>query len=156
MKISLSIKGVKALKKAAEKMSQQMDRAAAAAIYQAGYVIMNESQKIVPVDYNTRSSRSKAVKGGRLKKSGYVGTPIFGRNGPLVRLGYGTRYAWFVHEMPTSYNFTRPGSGPKYLERPLYAFSGRYLDFVKKKTADNFKRGIGFQSVRSEFKNFVG
>ena len=40
-------------------------------------------------------------------------------SGPFVLLGFSAKYAIHVHEMPTSYNFTREGSGPKFLENAL-------------------------------------
>jgi hypothetical protein len=34
-------------------------------------------------------------------------------------IGNKADYAAPVHEMPTTYNFTKPGTGPKFMERPL-------------------------------------
>lgn len=38
---------------------------------------------------------------------------------PIVEAGFTADHALYVHEMPDSNNFTRPGSGPKYLETHL-------------------------------------
>jgi hypothetical protein len=35
----------------------------------------------------------------------------------LGRVGYTAAYAAYVHEMPGHYNYTTPGTGPKFLEK---------------------------------------
>jgi hypothetical protein len=37
--------------------------------------------------------------------------------GPIGRVGYTANYASFVHEMPETNNFTKPDTGPKFLEK---------------------------------------
>jgi len=39
-------------------------------------------------------------------------------------------YAVYVHEMPESYNFRRPGSGPKFLEKALYENQQKVIDIL--------------------------
>ncbi len=46
-------------------------------------------------------------------------------------------YAMFVHEMPEEYNYTTPGTGPKFLERPFFALLPNFFKSVSK-----FTRGI--------------
>lgn len=36
-----------------------------------------------------------------------------------LKLYFTADYAAFVHEMPPTYNFTTPGTGPKFLQRPV-------------------------------------
>lgn len=56
---------------------------------------------------------------GTLRQSGSVDYGM-GAAGPYARVGYGTRYAWAVHEMPNEEtNWTTPGTGSKYLETPF-------------------------------------
>lgn len=38
----------------------------------------------------------------------------------IGEIGFVASYAPYVHEMPGTYNFKKPGSGPKFLERALY------------------------------------
>ena len=37
------------------------------------------------------------------------------RVGPVARVGYTAKYAPFVHEMPSTNNFSKPDTGPKFL-----------------------------------------
>jgi hypothetical protein len=41
--------------------------------------------------------------------------------GPVIDPGTGIDYAQAVHEWPITKNWTKPGSGPKFLERPVYS-----------------------------------
>ncbi len=49
-----------------------------------------------------------------------------------IKVGGGEEsYAIYVHEMPDDYNFTKPGSGPKFLERPLFENTSKILEILK-------------------------
>jgi hypothetical protein len=52
-------------------------------------------------------------------------------------LTYDTEYAFWVHEMPETNNFTKPGTGPKYLQRP---FEFRMKNFFNRMKANFTKR----------------
>lgn len=41
-------------------------------------------------------------------------------------------YAIYVHEMPETYHFRKPGSGPKFLERALYENQKAIFDILAK------------------------
>lgn len=41
-------------------------------------------------------------------------------------------YALFVHEFPETYHFTTPGTGPKFVEKPLYKNQGKYLNMLRR------------------------
>ena len=91
--------------------------------------VMADSKQIVPV----------SPQGGNLLTSGHVDAPVTEGSVVTVALGYGgpaAPYALYVHEAlegPHEINpnwswakkghidWTRPGSGPKYLERPYDA-----------------------------------
>jgi hypothetical protein len=106
-----------------DKAAKAYADAADAAVYQKGVKIMGESALICPVSPH----------GGALLRSRYVSPPRRDRRGPIVRIGYGTYYAWHVHEMTNSnVNWTKPGSGPKYLERPIYAAMTGYATWMGK------------------------
>jgi len=137
MSIGIQILGAKALAKEMKRARNRVACGLAAAIYQKGLQIMADSNEIVP------------VKDGRLKGSQYVAPPkdIFD---PVVELGYGTKYALYVHEMTQSgVTWTRSGSGAKYLERPLKKHKRGYRRWIKKKAWENYKRGICFGNVRA-------
>lgn len=77
------------------------------ALMSEGAAIMDDAQPVTPRDT------------GDLRASGSVD-----RTGPLqVTVGFGAPYAIFVHEAPESWNWTTPGTGPKFLERPAMAAS---------------------------------
>lgn len=58
---------------------------------------------------------------GPLRASGRAQGPFrAGRNVSYALAGFGgpaVDYALYVHEMPDTYNFTTPGTGPKYMEK---------------------------------------
>ena len=106
-----------------------------AELYQFAEEVMSDSKEVVPVDF------------GDLMNSGHVDLPVEDGSTIRVKMGYGNEsvgYALYVHEalegaQPPSpnwswtkhaakglaINWTRPGSGPKYLERPLRAKQDR-------------------------------
>lgn len=72
-------------------------------LFAAGLFVQGESQKITP------------VKLGELHNRAFTKP-----NGPMrVSVGYTAEYAAFVHEMPATFNFTKIGTGPKFLEKAV-------------------------------------
>jgi len=102
----------------------------ASELYAFGWDVMNESLKRVP------------WKTGALAGTGDVRPPEHSGDEVKVTLGYGddaVGYALYVHEnMSTTVNWTRPGSGPKYLESPLKEMQDRLPGRIK----DAVKRGF--------------
>ena len=133
--ISLKLIGAKRVAAALKKSMDKMRDATTAAIYQKGFQIMADSVKICP----------EAT--GRLINTAYVAPPKFGQMHPVVTLGYGTNYAWFVHEMGSGTGWSKPGSSGKYLEKPFDKHTGGYLDWIAKKAKQNFDRGLTVKSV---------
>lgn len=66
----------------------------------------------------TESKRQTPVDTGRLRASGTVMPPESRGSGVSIEMGYGTRYAIFVHEIMTAHH---PVGNAKFLERPLLA-----------------------------------
>lgn len=106
-------------------------------LYQFGEEIMADSKAVVPVDT------------GALIATGKVTLPVEDGSGVIeVTAGYGdesTDYALYVHEelqAPSGgpIKYTRPGSGPKYLENPAMArapeLPGRVRDALMRAFAD--------------------
>jgi hypothetical protein len=86
--------------------------AAISALFDESVSIINKSVRITPFDT------------GDLRRSAFVTKPKLVGNSAEVELGYGglaSKYALAVHEMPKSTNWSEPGTGPKYLERPFDA-----------------------------------
>ena len=83
----------------------------------AGAFIKGESQEIAPVEFGVlvNSSFSKPV-------------------GPLrVTVGYTAEYAPFVHEFPESTNWTKPGTGAKFLEKAVKDNIPEILSVIQKR-----------------------
>ena len=55
------------------------------------------------------------------------------RNSLIARVGYTAKYAPFVHEMPATFNYSKPGTGPKFLERPIIDNSKAALDIIARR-----------------------
>lgn len=126
--------GMRKLLKAISAADLAMRNAIAAAVYQKALQIDAEAEPLVP------------VKTGRLKGSHYVAPPK-NLDDPESEVGFGTDYALAVHEMMGDVNWTREGSGPKYLERPFKKHERGYITWIGKKAWENFQRGIKLGSV---------
>ena len=85
----------------------------------AGLFIENESNEIVPQDK------------GVLINSSFSGTGL-AVGIPTVRIGYTAKYAPIVHEMPANFNYTKPGTGPKFLEKAVKNNAPAILKIIKK------------------------
>ena len=72
-------------------------------IVAAGVFVKGESQEITPVEF------------GILNNSAFSTS-----NAPMrVTIGYTADYAPYVHEFPDSTNWTKPGTGNKFLEKAV-------------------------------------
>ena len=78
-------------------------------LYTEGEELLAEAIPLTPLEFSP------------LRNSGRVELPRISGNRVSVTVGFGgpaAPYALYVHEMPSTNNFTTPGTGPKYLERP--------------------------------------
>jgi hypothetical protein len=84
-------------------------------------------------------SASAAAKAERLRSEhykklwGYVSEAkaMARARGPSVIFGYTAYYAPIVHEMPEGVNWTRPGSGPKFLEAAVRRNRAKIVAIIK-------------------------
>jgi len=95
-----------------------------------------EAATLILNDANKTSPTVPVGKTGVLRASTFV-TPLFTpkNKDPYVVLGYGTNYAAAVHEMMESpsgkpINWTRVGSGPKFLEASLKRNSAKVIHII--------------------------
>lgn len=72
----------------------------------AALFIEGESQDVVPQEFGVLSGSSFS----QAERQG---------NRSVGRVGYTAKYAPFVHEMPSSFNFTKAGTGPKFLQKAI-------------------------------------
>jgi len=83
-----------------------------------GLFIQGEAQEITPVEFSP------------LINSAFTGTEQLGARF-VTRVGYTIKYAPFVHEMPESNKFTKPGTGPKFLEKAVRNNQNQILNIIK-------------------------
>lgn len=86
--------------------------------------VLDESQKIVPVDLGT------------LKGSGMVKEPVVDNDGIEIEISYGgaaSKYAWYVHENMNARH--RDGKSAKYLEIPVEAAAPTFVRSVMQRYA---------------------
>lgn len=112
-------KGLEPLLKNLNKEIRAIEGRTLKGVLKAAIFIKGESQEIVP------------QKLGPLINSAFTDSEMTGR-GPVARVGYTQLYAPFVHEMPTSNNFTKPGTGPKFLQKPISQNHGKILEIIRK------------------------
>jgi hypothetical protein len=125
--MSFNISGV--IAKLASQVQNARDEVSAE-LYQFAEEVMTDSKAVVPMDT------------GALAATGQVHPPEIDGDEISIELGYGDAavgYAIYVHEnLDPGVNWTRPGSGPKYLENPLKAKQ----DDLPQRLADAFTRGM--------------
>lgn len=86
----------------------------------AGIFVQGQAIEITPV----------SLGGGPLSNSSFVSLgEVGGRS--VVRIGYTKEYAPFVHEMPESNNFTKTGTGPKFLEKAIFRNIRQILSIIQ-------------------------
>lgn len=129
MNISLSVKGIDKLKERLA-ASGPVRKSVASELFIFAEEVMAASKEVVPVDT------------GALMATGHVELPVEDGDVVTVTLGYGDTavgYALYVHEdMSPTTKWTRPGSGPKFLENPLK----ERLDSLPGRLLDAYKRGL--------------
>ena len=106
----ITITGQTELAEVLAKLGAQAPAKLGGALYRQAHVIMGKAKAITPHDTGT------------LMTSGFVEEPKISNQHTVVTLGFGgaaSSYAVIVHEDLTPKNWTEPGTGPKYLERPI-------------------------------------
>jgi hypothetical protein len=140
-RIELKITGLDRFADKLRNAAKELNNAIGREMYLFAEEVMSASKMVVP------------VKTGTLMNTGHVELPVIEGRSVTVRMGYGgpaAPYALYVHEalegaVPPSPSWswtkkvaaggtiawTRPGSGPKYLENPLKERQDQLPDRVK-------------------------
>ena len=146
MSVSIAIVGIREVVAAMKKEEKKWVQAEAAAIYQWGLKLIQAAHDITP--------RHKGV----LRASRYVTRPQKTRKGKFfVEAGFGASYAPYVHELTQrgggwvamGINWTLPGTGDKFLEKPYRKMRRGGLRWIARQTKFNKKTGIGFRGITS-------
>jgi len=129
--IGIEIKGVEFVLRKLKTVAKEYPEAMGAALYQEAEIIMAKSVQYCPVDTAA------------LIMSRYIGRPKADSQGINVVMGYGKKYAIYVHEMSGAVNWTKPGSGSKFLERAIDESRRGFVPRLARRTNANIKAGIG-------------
>lgn len=76
---------------------------------------------------------------GHLRRSGVIEEPYLTPKEIRIVVGFNTEYAARIHEAPESWNWSLPGSGPKFLEKKLLKHGQKYFNIV----VSHIKKGKG-------------
>ena len=110
------------------------------AMYQQATIIARESLKQCPVDF------------GRLRASFYLAPPE-NNSFPVVKLGYGTKYAIYVHEMVGN---KHPVGKAKFLEDPVNEAKSSWLNKVAARASSLIKSGVTSPTYSSVYPTTPG
>lgn len=136
MSMEFKVRGLSDLIQKLKNAKQSFRANAAKEMYQFAEEIMTDSKQVVP------------VLTGALMNTGKVFPPIEDSTSITIELGYGDEsvdYAIYVHEELQSpkgnpINWTRPGSGPKYLQNPFDQKSDQLAPRLAKVALDTLKK----------------
>ena len=99
---------------------KQMEKKAEKQIKKCCEDLLSKAVDITPLDT------------GELRKSGTTDYDTATKTGKVSFGGGAVDYAVAVHEMPNETNWSEPGTGNKFLEKPLKANSEKYLQSIAK------------------------
>ena len=124
------------------KVGERVPLALASALYAEGHGLIADAMPLTPL-------RDKM--GGSLRASNFVGVPTISGGRATMEVGFGgaaTKYALFVHEMTGSnINWSEPGTGAKYLERPFDQLQPKLANNLAQRMAAFLKRN-GFTPAK--------
>ena len=103
-----------------DKIVGGMEKEAKKAVYEVSGDLLNESVKLTPID------------SGNLRKSGKITETNDRNNRYVLSVSFGdsrVKYAAAVHEI--NKNYIEPGTGWKYLERPLKQNANKYIKYLR-------------------------
>lgn len=92
-----------------------------AGVLEAALFIEGETLEVTPQDM------------GDLINSSFSDSDSGTGSGPRARVGFTAAHAPFVHEMPDSTNWSKPGTGNKFLEKTVKSHLRDILDIIREK-----------------------
>lgn len=131
--VKLKVEGLDEVLARARKIGGTAPKHTAAAVYLEAEEIHAEGMRQTP----------KSASGGWLRNTAYVTAPE-SLTYPVCEIGYSAEYAPYVHEIEEPVNWTTPGTGAKFLERPFLAaamgMAQRIADYLAGKLAEESTR----------------
>lgn len=122
-------------KKFEKVVKRTIPQASAKALYEEAPYVLRDAIMETPTVPKSRGVTKGGRRGGgpgHLRRSQKIERPLLFPD-ISVELGFNAEYAAYVHEMPRSYLFTIPGSGPKYLESKLIKNKEKYMKNVARR-----------------------
>ena len=120
--MSVRITGLNSLSQSFENLKDASADSIAKALTHEAHQLLKIADPITPEDK------------GPLRKSGRViAPPKTAKKRIIARIRWGgskAPYAAWVHEMPASYNYTKPGTGPKYAEKAATSLASTFTQSV--------------------------
>ena len=99
-------------------------------VVEAANFIKGEAMEITPMSDGQRLPGGAIREGGTLVNSAFTDSDVTSR-GPVSRVGYTAPYAAAVHEMPATTNWSKPGTGNKFLEKPIARNHNKILRILR-------------------------
>jgi len=119
----MAIKGLDNVIANLNKEIKKIEGATLKGLLAAGTFIKEESQLITPHDKGVLINDAFSQQSGAMS----------------VTIGYTKKYAPFVHEMPSDTNWTKPGTGNKFLEKAVKNNIPEILAVIQKRAKINDK-----------------
>ena len=118
--MAYTIKGVQQVSRNLNREIKRITGRTAEGILAAALFVKGEAQEITP------------------QRKGVLVNSAFTRGGtingnPVATVGYTAKYAAAVHEMPDTYNYTKPGTGPKFLQKAVWGNTGKIVSIISAK-----------------------
>lgn len=116
--MSIKIRGEKDVLRSLNREIGKIEGNLSRGLLAAGIFVEGESNEIVPHDKGV-------LIGSSFTSVGRIAKRI------VVRIGYLAGYSAFVHEMPPTNKFTKPGTGPKFLWKAATMHSRKILQIIR-------------------------
>ncbi len=116
----MAVRGLPAVLKNLNRQIAKIEGRTGKGLLAAALFVKGEAQEITP------------QKTGVLINSAFASSAMVNKQ-PVARVGYTAKYAPFVHEMPESNNFTKPDTGPKYLQKAVFNNQQVILNIIQKR-----------------------
>ena len=113
----MAIKGLNNVLTNLNREIKKIEGATLKGLLAAGTFIKGESQEITPVEFGVLNNSAFS------KQSGLMS----------VTIGYTAEYAPFVHEFPSTFNYTKPDTGNKFLEKAVKNNAPQILKIIQKR-----------------------
>lgn len=120
--MSTNVTGLQTVLRNLNSAIQEIEGGTRRGMQEVGIFIKAESMEAVPHDK------------GVLINSAFYNTAETTR-GPVVRIGYTAAYAPYVHEMPADFNYSKAGTGPKFLENPVKNNYNYILEIIRREAS---------------------